>query len=244
MNSPVALSARGLRLGYGDLTAVWDIDIDVVAGQTTALLGRNGAGKTTLLSGLVGLLPAREGEVRLHGRDITRMDPWDRVKRGLGIVQEGKRVFPELTVAENFTVSMKSRLSAAQRAEAFDRAWTNFPMLADRQAQLGGSLSGGQQQTLSIATAMIAEPSVLLVDEPSSGLAPIVVEQIFGIIDNLKRQGLAILLVEQNVEDVLSGYADTVVLIDQGRAVFSRPAREVRVEQISDAMFGDIQVPG
>lgn len=235
-----ALSARGLRLGYGDLTAVWDVDIDVTAGRTTALLGRNGAGKTTLLSGLVGLLPARSGSVRLHGVDVTRMAPWDRVHRGLGIVQEGKRVFRELTVVENLTVAMKPRLSVAGRAQALERTWEDFPMLADRQSQLGGELSGGQQQALSIATAMISQPSVLLVDEPSSGLAPLVVEQILQIVDQLKRQGLAILLVEQLVEEVLSGYADSVVLIDQGRAVFDEPARQVSADRITRAMFGDL----
>ncbi|SNQ46708.1 Amino acid ABC transporter ATPase (modular protein) [Frankia canadensis] len=236
--SEPALSARGLRLGYGDLTAVWDMDVDVYAGRTTALLGRNGAGKTTLLSGLVGLLGARAGSVRLHGVDVTRLPPWTRVQRGLGIVQEGKRVFRNLTVTENISVALHATVGRSGRAEALERTWANFPVLADRRRRLGGELSGGQQQMLSIATAMVAQPSVLLIDEPSSGLAPLAVEQVLQIIDGLKAQGLAILLVEQIVEEVLSGYADAVILVDQGRSVLSQPADQVSVEQITAAMFG------
>jgi len=236
--SDASLSARGLRLGYGDVTAVWDIDIDVFPGQTTALLGRNGAGKTTLLSGLVGLLKAKAGTIELRGQDITGADPWTRVRQGIGIVQEGKRVFRNLTVAENIQVALPGGLSRAERQAAEERTWDNFPILAERQKQLGGSLSGGQQQMLSIASAMVGQPSVLLVDEPSSGLAPIIVDQVLELIDGLKKEGMAILLVEQIVEEVLSGYADTVVLIDQGRVMLSEPVGRVSVNQITEVMFG------
>ncbi|MEV5561041.1 ATP-binding cassette domain-containing protein [Nonomuraea wenchangensis] len=234
----VALSAQGLRLGYGDLTAVWDVDIDVRPGRTTALLGRNGAGKTTLLSGLIGLLTAKSGTVTLHGKDITRLPPWTRVDRGLAIVREGKRIFRTLTVVENITVGMPKKLSRAGRAEALERIWEDFPVLAERRGQLGGQLSGGQQQMLSIATAVVARPTVLLVDEPSSGLSPLAVDQVLEVIDKLKADGLAILLVEQIVEEVLSGYADDVVLIDQGRVMLREPADRVSVDQITAVMFG------
>lgn len=233
------LEARGVRFGYGDLTAVWDVDLTVERGKTTALLGRNGAGKTTLISGLMGLLPSKEGAVMLNGRDVTKMDPWRRVESGMGVVQEGKRVFRNLTVVENLEIGM-SRLHGATRKDVLEETWEDFPVLAERRTQTGGQLSGGQAQMLSIATAMASRPDVLLVDEPSSGLAPIIVEQILTLIEKLKEKGLAILLVEQQVEEVLSGYADHVALLDQGRIVLSRPAGEVSLDDVSDVMFGGV----
>ncbi|MFI5427165.1 ABC transporter ATP-binding protein [Aeromicrobium sp. UC242_57] len=234
----VALEVKEVRLGYGDLTAVWNVDLQAQAGRTMALLGRNGAGKTTLLSGIAGLLPAKAGTVQLHGRDITSMAPWHRVEHGLGLVQEGKRIFRNLTVAENIAVSVPRTVARSKRAEAIERTWDRFPVLAERQAQRGGELSGGQQQMLSIASAIVGNPSVLLVDEPSSGLSPLAVAQVFEVIDDLKREGLAILLVEQNVEEVLSGFADDVAVIDQGRIVMRGEAGTISVKAISDIMFG------
>lgn len=241
MNDDVLLEAKNVRFGYGDLTAVWDVDLTVRRGQTTALLGRNGAGKTTLIHGLMGLLPAKTGSVHLRDRDITRQDPWARVARGLGVVQEGKRVFRNLTVIENLEIGMTKTRGRTARREVVEQTWENFPVLAERRTQLGGSLSGGQQQMLSIATAMASRPSVLLIDEPSSGLAPMIVEQIFELIERLKADGLAILLVEQLVEEVLAGHADYVALLDQGRIVFSRPADQVAVSDVADVMFGDLK---
>jgi branched-chain amino acid transport system ATP-binding protein len=233
-----ALVADGLRLGYADLTAVWDVDLEVYPGRTTALLGRNGAGKTTLLSGLAGLLPAKAGRVRLHGTDITGLPAWERVGRGLAIVQEGKRIFRNLTVAENVAVSVPNRMSRAERAAALDRIWTDFPVLTERRDRPGGELSGGQQQLLNIASAIVAGPSVLLVDEPSSGLSPLAVEQVLEVIDRLRADGLAILLVEQVVEEVLGGFADDVVLIDQGRVLLREAAADVSFDLVATTMFG------
>jgi branched-chain amino acid transport system ATP-binding protein len=241
VNAPVgtpALTARGLKLGYGDLMAVWDADIDVHAGKTTAIVGRNGAGKTTLLSGLVGLLPAKAGRVELAGEDVTRVKPWRRVDRGLAIVQEGKRVFRSLTVTENLTVSLRGGMGRRKVAETLDRLWSDFPVLAERRTQLGGALSGGQQQMLSIASAVAREPQVLLVDEPSSGLSPIAVDQVFEVLGRLKQTGMAILLVEQLVDEVLDGNADHVVVIDQGRILLSEEAGAVTADQIASMIFG------
>lgn len=232
------LAAAGLRLGYADLTAVWDVDLEVRAGRTTALLGRNGAGKTTLLKGLVGLLPAKAGRVTLHGKDVTGAPAWERVGRGLAIVQEGKRIFRNLTVEENVTVSVPRRMPRAERAAALDRIWTDFPVLTERRGRLGGELSGGQQQMLNIASAIVARPTVLLVDEPSSGLSPMAVEQVLGVIDRLRADGLAILLVEQVIEDVLGGFADDVVLMDQGRVLLREDAENVSFDLVASTMFG------
>jgi branched-chain amino acid transport system ATP-binding protein len=236
--SPAAvLSARDLRLGYADLTAVWDVSIDVYPGKTTAIVGRNGAGKTTLLSGLIGLLPAKAGTVALRGDDITRLKPWRRVERGIGIVQEGKRVFRDLTVEENLRLSLRRGTGK----DVLEHLWSNFPVLADRKTQLGGALSGGQQQMLSIASAVARQPAVLLVDEPSSGLSPIAVEQVFEVLDRLKREsGMAILLVEQLVDEVLDGNADHVIVIDQGRILLSEPAESVTSDRIASMIFGTV----
>ena len=242
MNAPAqsVLSAKELRLGYGDLVAVWGADLEVFAGRTTALLGRNGAGKTTLLSGLLGLLPAKSGTVTLHGVDVTKRKPWHRVGMGIGIVQEGKRVFKNLTVQENLTVSLPGGISRKRHAELLERTWEDFPVLADRRSQLGAELSCGQQQMLSIATAVCRDPTVLLVDEPSSGLSPVAVEQVFEVLGKLKQSGLAILLVEQQIDEVLDGNADDIVVIDQGRIVLTSPASEVSADEIAVMILGAV----
>lgn len=237
-NTPV-LSARGLRLGYADLTAVWDATLDVYAAKTTAIVGRNGAGKTTLLSGLIGLLPTKAGSIEFEGQDVTRLKPWRRVERGIGIVQEGKRVFRNLTVQENLRVALGPKGGGS----ALEELWADFPVLADRRTQLGGQLSGGQQQMLSIASAVARRPSVLLVDEPSSGLSPIAVEQVFEVLTRLKKEsGMAILLVEQLVDEVLDGNADHVIVIDQGRILLSDSAENVTADQVAGMIFGDVAV--
>lgn len=232
------LAARDVRLGYGDLIAVWGADIEVHAGRTTALLGRNGAGKTTLLSGLLGLLPVKSGTVTFQGVDVTRYKPWRRVGLGIGLVQEGKRVFRNLTVQENLLVSLPGNVSRKRQSELIDRTWEDFPVLADRRAQLGAELSGGQQQMLSIATAVCRDPAVLLVDEPSSGLSPLAVEQVFEVISKLKRSGLAILLVEQQIDEVMNGNADDIVVIDQGRIVLKAEAADVSADEIAGMILG------
>jgi branched-chain amino acid transport system ATP-binding protein len=240
-NERAVLSAQGLRLGYGDLTAVWEASLEVFAGKTTAVVGRNGAGKTTLLSGLIGLLPAKSGNVTLEGADVTRVKPWQRVDSGMGIVQEGKRVFRDLTVQENLRLALPGGLGPRRTTEEMERLWTDFPVLSDRKTQLGGALSGGQQQMLSIASAVARRPKVLLIDEPSSGLSPIAVEQVFEVIDKLKQEfGMAILLVEQLVDEVLDGNADHVIVIDQGRILLSESAGEVTADQIAGMIFGAV----
>src|ERR1700735_4776712 len=201
------LEVTQLRLGYGDLIAVWDVSLRLMAGQTTALVGRNGAGKTTLLSGIAGMLPVKAGSVVLGGHDITKVPPFRRVQHGLGLVQEGKRVFRKLTVRDNLMLGLRAcGVRKSQMGGRLDRLYADFGMLAERAHSLAGSLSGGEEQMLGIA----AEPRVLLVDEPSSGLAPVFVDQVFEILDRLRDSGMAILLVEQLVEEVLDGIAGDV----------------------------------
>jgi branched-chain amino acid transport system ATP-binding protein len=232
------LSVENLRLGYGDLTVVWDVSLKVYAGRTTALVGRNGAGKTTLLSGIGGLLRTRSGKVQLLGEDVSKAPPWTRVRRGLGVMQEGKRILRTLTVQENLMLALSgAKVSRSKYAERIDEMYGRFPVLGPRRHELAGALSGGQQQMLAIAQALIPRPRVLLIDEPSSGLAPIVVHEILRIIDGLKSEGIGILLVEQLLEEVLSGIADDVVLIERGRVLLADEAKNLTLDQLAEGIF-------
>ncbi|TDC95595.1 ABC transporter ATP-binding protein [Actinomadura sp. 7K507] len=234
-----ALDVADLRVAYGDLVAVWEASVRLAPGRITALVGRNGAGKTTLLSGICGLLPARSGSVVLDGRDITGLAPWRRVRGGMAIVQEGKQVFRDLTVHENLRVGLRGRRSRRGGGEAavLEELYERFPALAGRRGHRAGALSGGQQQMLAIATALAARPRVLLVDEPSSGLAPVIIDQVFELLDELRADGLAILLVEQLVDELLGGIADDVVVLDRGRVTLRDQASNISAEAIADSIY-------
>src|SRR4051794_20270951 len=168
----VLLRADGVRYGYGDLVAVWDVSLEARAGEAVAVVGRNGAGKTTLLFGLAGILPTIAGEVAVAGRDVSRAPAWTRAGAGLCLVPEGKRVFRELSVTENLALGIPRRYGRRQRRASVAALLERFPLLYEKRDAQAGSLSGGQQQLLAIASAMAVEPKVLMVDEPSSGLAP------------------------------------------------------------------------
>jgi branched-chain amino acid transport system ATP-binding protein len=196
------------------------------------------AGKTTLLSGIAGVLPAKAGNVILNGNDITNVPPFQRVRHGLSLVQEGKRVFRKLTVRDNLMLGLRAcGFRRSQMAARLDQLYTNFGMLGERANTLAGALSGGQQQMLAIATALAAEPRVLLVDEPSSGLAPVFVDQVFELLGQLRDSGLAILLVEQLVEEVLGGIADHVIVLEQGRVTVTDTAANLSPEAIARGIY-------
>lgn len=211
-----ALRIDSLTTGYGQLKIVRGLSLSCFAGQLTVLLGRNGAGKTTTLSAVAGLLPTMAGTVSLHGTPQTGSTV-TRVRAGLGLVQEGKRVFRARSIEENLRLggfSMRNRRGAI--AEGIERAYERFPILAEKRKQLAGSLSGGQQQMLAIAQALMTQPSVLMLDEPSAGLAPSIVEQVFGEIASLTKEGLCVLLVEQLIDHSLA-VADRVAVLDRGK---------------------------
>ncbi|GAA2372117.1 ABC transporter ATP-binding protein [Dactylosporangium salmoneum] len=232
-----ALEIRGVRFGYGDLTAVWDVSLTVPRETTVALVGRNGAGKTTLLSGVAGLLRCQSGSVLLEGDDISKLPAHTRARRGLSFVQEGKRILRELTVRENLVLGTFGRPASRKDAKALiDQMCTRFPPLAEKLEQPAGALSGGQQQMLAIAQALVNRPSLLLLDEPASGLAPVVVDEVLALVSELKREGLAILIVSEGGEELLSGVADEVAVIDQGHLVLTAAAHEVTAEDITAAM--------
>jgi branched-chain amino acid transport system ATP-binding protein len=224
------LSVKQLSGGYGDIRALWDIDLEVHAGQLTAVLGRNGAGKTSLLDAIAGLLPVvSHGHIALDGAEVTRMSTPARARRGLGYVQQNKQVFKRRTVEENLLMggySLPGRgLRSGARKVALKTAYERFPNLADRRQALAGGLSGGQQQMLAIAQALIPEPRILMLDEPSAGLAPAIVHEVFDLIAGMRDDGLSILLVEQVVDEAMA-VADHVVVIESGRVALSGPMED------------------
>ncbi len=221
------LAAREVSSGYGDIEVVRCASIAVWPGRITALLGANGAGKTTLLRTLAGLNPATSGEVLLDARVVNTMAASRRATAGLGYVMEGKRIFHRRTVEENlmlggYTLTRSRRQLRGKAAQMYER----FPVLGERRSARAGDLSGGQQQMLAIGQALMASPRVLMLDEPSAGLAPAIVKDVMAIVAALKAEGLAVLLVEQAAEAALA-VADHVVVLDVGRVVVDRPAREV-----------------
>jgi branched-chain amino acid transport system ATP-binding protein len=231
-DAPTILEVEGVRYGYGDLVAVWDVSLRARRGEAVAVVGRNGAGKTTLMLGVAGLLPATSGRVTIDGRDVTKAPPWDRAHSGLCLVPEGKRVFRDLTVLENVAVAIPRGVGRADRRARIDEVLERFPALAEKRKVLAGACSGGQQQMLAIATALAMRPKVLLVDEPSSGLSPVAVEQVLASLAELKAEGLAIVLVEQRIEEVITGIADYVVVVEQGRVVLENVPERVSLSEL------------
>jgi branched-chain amino acid transport system ATP-binding protein len=193
------LTLEGVAAGYGDLLAVRSVSLEVREGECVALIGANGAGKTTTLRAIAGLLPIRAGSVRFRGESLAGLSSRRVVERGLAHVPEGRQVFPSLTVRENLDMGARTREARAGRNASFDAVFGLFPRLRERERQLAGTLSGGEQQMLAIGRALMARPRLLLLDEPSLGLAPLMVRAIFEIVETVNGRGTTILLVEQNV---------------------------------------------
>lgn len=231
------LSLGGLDVRYGAIQAVRNLDLDVGEGEIVALLGANGAGKSTTLKAIVGLAPAK-GEIKFAGRSIAGHDTEEIVRSGLTMVPEGRRVFPSLTVAENLRLGAATRDDPAATERMRKEVETLFPVLAERAGQAAGTLSGGQQQQLAIGRALMSEPKLLLLDEPSLGLAPQIVDDIFDLILRLKARGLTILLVEQDAIAALD-IADRAYVMANGRIIMAGPAAELRAsEQVARAYLG------
>ncbi len=219
------LEITGLRAGYGPVTILHGIDMRIAAGEIVAVLGSNGVGKSTLNNVISGLIRPRGGTLRFDGADITGATPKAIVERGLAQVPEGRRVFPNLTVRENLELGAYCR-GGANRARNFERMCGIFPRLRERLGQLAGTLSGGEQQMLAIARGLMSEPRLIILDEPSLGLSPRLVEEMFTLIGTINRDGLAVLLVEQNVVQSLGIAARTYVL-EQGRFVIEGASADV-----------------
>ncbi|MDG3010123.1 ABC transporter ATP-binding protein [Rhodococcus sp. D2-41] len=244
MTDPI-LSVQGLATGYGDLRVVWDVSLQVHAGTVTALLGRNGAGKTSTLRAISGLNKVAAGSVELAGQDISAMAAHRRVRAGMAYVQEGKRVFHRQSVEQNLLLGgYTRRLGRAKLRREADKMYDLFPILAQKRALPAGSMSGGQQQMLAIAQALMAAPKLLLLDEPSGGLAPSIVAEVMDRVKALTETGLAVLLVEQAVEAAMS-VADHVTVLDIGKVVLDTPANEIAdLDLLKAAYFGRVGATG
>jgi branched-chain amino acid transport system ATP-binding protein len=219
------LDVRGLRGGYGRADVLRGVDLQVKRGEIVALLGSNGAGKTTLNSIVCGLVPASGGRVQFDGADLTNCHYRDVVKAGLIQVPEGRRIFPNLSVRENLELGAFTR-ARERRAANLARVFATFPRLAERVAQKAGTMSGGEQQMLAIGRALMAEPRLLILDEPSLGLSPLLVEELFALIGRLHADGLSVLLVEQNVAQSLA-IAQRAVVLENGLQRFAGTPQEL-----------------
>ncbi len=216
----IAARADDIHTYYGKSHILRGVSLEVRMGEIVALLGRNGAGKTTTLRSLVGLTPPREGKVEFFGEETTGFPPYRIAQMGVGYVPEGRRIFGNLTVEENLLVPVDQ-----PGLWTVSRIYEAFPRLAERKANKGAQLSGGEQEMLSIARALLLNPKVLILDEPSQGLAPLIVREVFEIVVSARREGAAVLLVEQNVRAAVE-IADRAYVIDDGRIVYEGDARE------------------
>jgi branched-chain amino acid transport system ATP-binding protein len=239
-----SLQVTNLAVYYGDARAVHDVSLTVEAGRITAMLGSNGAGKTTTLHAIAGLLQARAGRVVLDGNDITSRPAHQIPALGLSLVQQGKRIFPGLTVEANLLVATAPhKLRRHARLKAVEEAYERFPALADKRHAAAGSLSGGQQQMLAIGQSLMARPRFLMLDEPSAGLAPAIVKEVLKTVVALAKDGMGILLVEQLVEDALA-IAHEVVVLDEGRVSVCGPVETVTADsRLIDAYLGPQLAP-
>ena len=232
------LQLAGVDVAYGDLPALRDVDLVVEPGETVSVVGANGAGKTTMLRTISALLRPRRGEVRFEGERIDRLPCHRVVERGVVHVPEGRKIFPSLTVRENLELGSYTRTAKARRAESLDRVLTLFPRLRERAAQAAGTLSGGEQQMLAIGRALMTLPKLLMLDEPSLGLAPLIVQEIFHTITEINRAGTTVLLVEQNTRQALALSRRGYVLENGRVALVGSGAELLGNEHVRKAYLG------
>jgi branched-chain amino acid transport system ATP-binding protein len=233
------LRAERLQVAYGDATALWDVSLTVAEGELVAVVGPNGAGKTTLVNALARLLPIRAGTLTFAGADRTRVSAQEMCRQGVAIIPEGRRLFTGMTVEENLELGCYRRAARRHRADGLARVYALFPILAERRRQLAGTMSGGQQQMIAIGRALMARPRLLLVDEPSLGLAPLVVEEVFMALRDIHAGGVSILLIEQNVAKALE-IAQRAYVLEGGRIVTEgRPEALLAQPHIREAYLGE-----
>jgi branched-chain amino acid transport system ATP-binding protein len=231
MSSPLALELRDVHAGYGSTEVLRGVSLSVPAGSVVTLLGPNGAGKSTLLKVAAGLLPVGGGQVFLNGEDVTTTPSFAMARKGLCLLPEGRGIFPTLSVRENL------ELMGATGREAQDEVFSLFPVLGERTAQTAGTLSGGQQQMLAVARAVVAHAEIVLADEISFGLAPIVVDEIFAVLDQLRARGLTVLLVEQYIHRALA-FAEYAYLMYKGGIVFAGETFQLKDRDVIERYFG------
>jgi len=232
------LEVERLEVAHGDAVAVWDVSLVVGARELVTVVGPNGAGKTTLIDAIAGLLPIRGGRVRLDQRDLAAVPVHELCSHGIALVPEGRRLFAAMTVEENLEIGCYAPAARARRHQSLERVYGTFPILRERRRQLAGALSGGQQQMVAIGRALMAMPRLLLLDEPSLGLAPQIVDQVFEVVAGIHAEGVAVLLVEQNIVQAFAIAARAYVL-EQGRIVAEgAPSELARDARIREAYLG------
>ncbi|MFM8574864.1 MAG: ABC transporter ATP-binding protein [Limnohabitans sp.] len=220
------LKVKGLQVAYGGIQAVKGVDMEVHEGELVSLIGSNGAGKTTTMKAITGTQALQAGDIEYLGRSIQGQGPWDLVRQGLAMVPEGRGVFTRMTITENLQMGAFIRSDNAGIAEDIDKMFTLFPRLRERKDQLAGTMSGGEQQMLAMARALMSRPRVLLLDEPSMGLSPIMVDKIFEVVRDVHGQGMTVLLVEQNASRALA-MADRGYVMDSGLITMNGPGQQL-----------------
>ena len=222
----ILLKVTGLKVAYGGIQAVKGVDFEVREGELVSLIGSNGAGKTTTMKAITGSLPINDGDIEYLGKSIRGQGPWDLVKQGLAMVPEGRGVFTRMSILENLQMGAYIRDDKAEILADIDKVFTIFPRLKERRDQLAGTLSGGEQQMLAMGRALMSRPKVLLMDEPSMGLAPIMVDKIFEVVRDVYAQGVTVLLVEQNASRALA-IADRAYVMESGIITMTGNAKEM-----------------
>lgn len=231
------LEINHLDVKYGHLQVLWDISFRVSKSEVVCLIGANGAGKTTILSTIAGLVRPANGSITFDGKRIDGLEPFNIVTLGISMVPEGRRILPDMTVLENLYVATYPKTARKNKAKNLERVFELFPRLRDRKNQRGATLSGGEQQMLAIGRALMSEPSLVLFDEISLGLAPIVIDKIYDIIDKIREQGMTVVLVEQNTSRSLRA-ADRVYVLNTGHVALQGDAKSLKEEDIKSAYFG------
>ena len=226
MTTQVLLKVSGLKVSYGGIQAVKGVDFEVREGELVSLIGSNGAGKTTTMKAVTGTLPIAGGDIEYLGKSIKGQGPWDLVKQGLAMVPEGRGVFTRMTIIENLQMGAYIRSDKADILADIDKVFTIFPRLKERRDQLSGTMSGGEQQMLAMGRALMSRPKVLLLDEPSMGLSPIMVDKIFEVVRDVYAQGVTVLLVEQNASRAL-GIANRGYVMESGLVTMTGDAKEM-----------------
>lgn len=220
------LKVSGLETGYGECNVLYGVSVEIKEGEIVSLVGSNAAGKTTLLNTISGLVKVRSGKIEFLGKDITNMSPQERIEMGLIQCPEGRKLFASMTVSENFRIGAYSKRAKHNFEQNLERVYKMFPKMYERREQLAGSMSGGEQQMCAIGRAIMSNPVLLLLDEPSLGLAPIIVTQVFEIIEEIKKSGVTIFLVEQNVKKALS-LADDAYVLENGSVKMRGTGKEL-----------------
>ena len=226
-----------VRAGYGAINVLWDVSLTAAAGKLTTIIGPNGAGKTTLLRAIMGLVPLTHGAITLNGTSLAGTPTWKMADLRVAMIPEGRETFRDMSVEENLILGAFSKAQRAHVAARLDQAYAMFPRLRERRRQLAGALSGGEAQMLAMARGLMSDPTLLLIDEPSLGLAPVVVDALFEILARLNDGTRTIVLVEQNTQRAVN-VADQVILMQGGKVVLSQPAAQVDLARLDALYFG------